>query len=129
MTSPGQMSVSESSSRTTANSNIRQYGCSQIGLAFRTDSTAPPQACTLIGAVVMPEIMPDRQNTMRAEAIGAGASAPDVRQGALGGRRARLDVVTSGSGSGRAYPARPKNSKQTQGRVDTKDFVSWYTLQ
>ncbi len=26
--------------------------------------------------------------------IGAGGSAPDVREGALGGRRARLDVVT-----------------------------------
>ena len=41
---------------------------------------------------------------------GAGESAPDVRQGALGGRRARLDVVTSGSGAGRAFPARPRNS-------------------
>ena len=64
---------------------------------------------------------------------GAGASAPDVRQGALGGRRARLDVVTSGSGSGRAYPARPKNTCPhqrlfTQGRVDTKDFASGYSL-
>jgi hypothetical protein len=59
------------------------------------------------------EIMPDRQHTMRAVPIGAGGSAPDVRQGALGGRRARLDVVTSGSGSGRAFPARPR----TQGRV------------
>ncbi len=49
--------------------------------------------------------------------------APDVRQGALGGRRTRLDVVTSGSGSGRAYPARPKNT----GRVDTKDFASGYS--
>jgi hypothetical protein len=57
---------------------------------------------------------------------GAGASAPDVRQGALGGRRARLDVVTSGSGSGRAFPARPR----TQGRVDTKDFTSYnYTCE
>ena len=53
------------------------------------------------------EIMPDRQHTMRAVPTGAGGSAPDVQQGALGGRRARLDVVTSGSGSGRAFPARP----------------------
>ena len=60
---------------------------------------------------------------MRAVPIGAGGSSPDVRQGALGGRRARLDVVTSGSGSGRAFPARPR----TQGRVDTKDFASYYT--
>ena len=35
--------------------------------------------------------------------IGAGESAPDVRQGALGGRRAGLDVVTSGSGSETGY--------------------------
>jgi hypothetical protein len=61
---------------------------------------------------------------MRAVPIGAGESAPDVRQGALGGRRAGLDVVTSGSGSGRAFPAR----QRTQGRVDTKDFASYYTL-
>ena len=70
----------------------------------------------------MPEIDGDRQHTMHAVPIGAGGSAPDVRQGALGGRRAGLDVVTSGSGSGRAYPARPR----TQGRVDTKDFASYY---
>ena len=82
----------------------------QIGLAFRTDQTALPQACTLIGAAAMPEIDGDRQHTMRAVAIGACESAPDVRQGALGGRRARLDVLTSGSGSGRAYLARPTNS-------------------
>ena len=56
------------------------------------------------------EIMPDRQHTMRAVPTGAGGSAPDVQQGALGGRRARLDVVTSGSGSGRAFPARPKDA-------------------
>ena len=66
----------------------------QIGLEFRTSSTAPPQACTLIGAAAMPEIDGNRQHTMRAVPIGAGGSAPDVRQGALGGRRARLDVVT-----------------------------------
>jgi len=41
---------------------------------------------------------------------GACQSAPDVRPGALGGREARLDVVTSGSGSGRAYPARPRTA-------------------
>jgi hypothetical protein len=63
----------------------------------------------------MPEIDGDRKHTMRAVPTGAGGSAPDVRQGALGGRRARLDVVTSGSGSGRAFPARPR----TPGRVDT----------
>jgi hypothetical protein len=34
--------------------------------------------------------------------IGVCASAPDVRQGALGGRRARLDGVNSCFGSGRA---------------------------
>ena len=56
--------------------------------------------------------------------IGAGGSAADVREGALGGRQARLGVVTSGSGSGRAYPARPR----TQGRVDTEDFASGYSL-
>jgi hypothetical protein len=70
---------------------------SQIGLAFRTNQTAPPQACTLIGAAAMPEIDGDRKHTMRAVPIGAGGSAPDVRQGALG-------------------------------RVDTKDFASYYTL-
>ena len=83
MTSLGQMSVSESSSRTRANFNIRQYGCSQIGLAFRTNQTAPPQACALIDAAAMPEIDGDRQHTMRAEAIGACAPAPDVGTGAL----------------------------------------------
>ena len=67
---------------------------SQIGLMFRTNQTAPPQACTLIGAAAMPEIDRNRQHTMRAVPTGAGASAPDVRQGALGGRRAGLDVVT-----------------------------------
>ena len=69
---------------------------SPIGLTFRTRPTAPPQACTLIGAAAMPgpEIDGNRQHTMRAVPIGAGGSAPDVRQGALGGRRARLDVVT-----------------------------------
>ena len=73
----------------------------RIGLAFRTHPTALPQACTLIGAAAMPEIDGDRQHTMRAVPIGAGESAPDVRQGALGGRRARLDVVaTSGSRPG-----------------------------
>ena len=67
------------------------------------------------------EIMPDRQHTMRAVPIGACQSAPDVRQGALGGRRARLDVVTLGSGSGRAYPARPKNS----GEGGYQGFREW----
>ena len=88
------MSVSESSRRTRANSNIRQYGCSQIGLAFRTNQTAPPQACTLIGAAAMPEIDGDQQHTMRAVPIGAGGSSPDVRQGPCGGRRAGLAVTT-----------------------------------
>ncbi len=81
---------------------------SQIVLAFRTNQTAPPKACTLIGAAAMPESDGTRQHTMRAVPTGAGGSAPDVRQGAIGGRRARLDVITSGSGSGRAFPARPK---------------------
>ena len=36
----------------------------QIGLAFRTRPTAPPQACTLIGAAAMPEIDGNRQHTM-----------------------------------------------------------------
>jgi hypothetical protein len=36
------------------------------------------------------EIMPGRQHTMHAVPIGACESAPDVRQGALGGRRASL---------------------------------------
>ena len=68
------------------------------------------------------EIMPDRQHTMRAVPIGAGGSAPDVRQGALGGRRARLDVVTSGSGSRRGLPpARPKNS----GEGGYRGFREW----
>jgi hypothetical protein len=40
----------------------------------------------------------------------AGGSAPEVRQGALGGRRARLDVVTSGSRWFRAGLPRPSNS-------------------
>ncbi len=56
---------------------------SQIGFAFRTDSTAPPQACTLIGAAAMPEIDGNRQHTMRAVPIGAGETAPDVGTGAL----------------------------------------------
>jgi hypothetical protein len=72
------------------------------------------------------EIHAQTAATHHAVPIGAGGSAPDVRQGVLGGRRARLDVVTSGSGAGRAFPARPKN---TQGRVDTKDFASYYTLE
>ncbi len=87
---------------------------SQIGLALRTDSSALPQACTLIGAAAMPEIDGNRKHPMRAVPTGACQSAPDVRQGALGGRRARLDVVTSGSGSGRAFPARPKNTEIVQ---------------
>ena len=62
--------------------------------------------------------------THHAVPTGAGGSSPDVRQGALGGRRSRLDVVTSGSGAGRAFPARP----EPPGRVDTKDFASYYTL-
>jgi hypothetical protein len=70
------------------------------------------------------EIHAQTAATHHAVPIGAGGSAPDVRKGALGGRRAGLDVVTSGSGSGRAFPARPR----TQGRVDTKDFASYYTL-
>ncbi len=98
--------------KATANPAILNPEPSLIGLAFRTDSTAPLQACTLIGAAAMPEIDGNRQHTMRAVPIGAGGSVPDVRQGALGGRRARLDVVTSGSGSGRAYPA----CQRTQGR-------------
>jgi hypothetical protein len=61
---------------------------SRIWLAFRTDPTALPQACTPIGAAAMPEIMPDRQHTMHAVAIGAFASAPDVGAGALGRRPA-----------------------------------------
>ena len=56
------------------------------------------------------EIHAQTAATHHAVPIGAGESAPDVRQGALGGRRARLDVVTSGFGSGRAFPARRKNS-------------------
>jgi hypothetical protein len=71
------------------------------------------------------EIHAQTAATHHAVPTGAGGSAPDVQQGALGGRRARLDVVTSGSGSGRAFPAR----QRTQGRVDTKDFASYYTLQ
>ncbi len=61
---------------------------SQIGLAFRTHRTALPEACTLIGAAAMPEIMPDRQHTMHAVAIDAFASAPDVGAGTLGRRPA-----------------------------------------
>jgi len=83
MTSLGQMSVSESSSRTRANFNIRQYGPPHIGLAVRTRPTAPPQACTLVGAAAMPEIDGNRQHTMRAVPIGAGETAPDVGTGAL----------------------------------------------
>ena len=56
---------------------------SPIGLTFRTHPTAPPQACTLIGAAAMPEIDGNRQHTMRAEAIGACAPAPDVGTSAL----------------------------------------------
>ena len=67
---------------------------SQIGLALRTHPTALPQACTLIGAAAMPEIMPDRQHTMRAVPTGACESAPDVRPGALGGRRAGFEVAS-----------------------------------
>ena len=70
------------------------------------------------------EIHAQTAATHHAVTIGAGASAPDVREGALGGRRARLDVVTSGSGSGR--PAPPVQG--TPGRVDTKDFSGCYTL-
>ena len=39
-------------------------GSSRIGLVFRTRPTAPPQACTLIGAAAMPEIDGDRPHTM-----------------------------------------------------------------
>jgi hypothetical protein len=56
---------------------------SRIWLAFRADSTAPPQACALIGAAAMPEIDGNRQHTMRAEPIGACETAPDVGAGAL----------------------------------------------
>jgi hypothetical protein len=70
------------------------------------------------------EIHAQTAATHRAVPIGAGGSAPDVRQGALGGRRARLDVVTSGSGSGRATPP----VQRTPGRVDTKDFASCLSL-
>ena len=51
---------------------------SQIGLAFRTDPTALPQACSLIGAAAMPEIDGNWPHTMRAEPIGARKTAPDV---------------------------------------------------
>ncbi len=51
---------------------------------------------------------------------GAGGSAPDARQGALGGRRARLDVATSGSGS---VPARP-----TVGEGGYRGFREWFYL-
>ena len=57
---------------------------SRIWLAFRADSTAPPQACALIGAAAMPEIDGNRQHTMRAVPIGACETAPDdVGTGAL----------------------------------------------
>ena len=56
---------------------------SQIGLAFRTRPTAPPQACTIIGAAAMPEIDGDRPHTVRAEPTGACETAPDVGTGAL----------------------------------------------
>ncbi len=56
---------------------------SRIQLAFRTRPTAPPQACTLIGAAAMPEIDGNRQHTVRAVAIGACETAPDVGTGAL----------------------------------------------
>ena len=62
---------------------IYNTGPPQIGLAFRTRLTAPPQACTLIGAAAMSEIDGNRQHTMRAEPIGACGTAPDVGTGAL----------------------------------------------
>ncbi len=55
----------------------------QIGLEVRTSPTAPPQACTLIGAAAMPEIDGNRQHIMRAVPIGACETAPDVGTGAL----------------------------------------------
>ena len=81
---------------------------SLIGLAFRTDSSARPQACTLIGAAAMPEIMPDWQHTMHAVAIGAFASAPDVGAGALGRRPAssadRFRVLSQDRGQIEVHP-------------------------
>ena len=74
---------------------FRKGRVSGTGLAFRTDSSARPQACTLIGAAAMPEIDGNRQHTMRAVSTGAGGSSPDVRQGPCGGRRARFGVMTS----------------------------------
>ena len=40
---------------------------SRIWLAFRADSTAPPQACALIGAAAMPEIDGNRPHTHTVE--------------------------------------------------------------
>ncbi len=60
------------------------------------------------------EIHAQTAATHHAVPTGAGGSSPDVRQGALGGRRAGLDVVF-----GRVL---------VQGRVDTKDFASGYSL-
>ena len=59
-----------------------------------------------------------------AEPIGVCASAPDVRQGALGGRRARLDGVNSCFGSGGALV---REFGKVLG-VDTPGFLSCHTL-
>ena len=88
MTSCRKTSVYESSSEKGRAPQFGRMESLRIGLAFRTHPTALPQACTLIGAAAMPEIMPDRQHTMHAVAIGAFASAPDVGAGALGRRPA-----------------------------------------
>jgi hypothetical protein len=73
------------------------------------------------------EILAKTAANHHAVPIGACASAPDVRQGALGGRRARLDVVTSGSGSGRALPRRPGEGGY-RGFRELGELVPWYSL-
>ena len=58
---------------------------------------------------------------------GAGESSPDVRQGALGGRRARLDGVNSCFGSGEpSFASLSKWGGPDQGRASF--LPSWYTL-
>jgi hypothetical protein len=69
-------------------STIRQWWLLANWARLSNPSDCPAPGLHPNGAAAMPEIMPDRQHTMRAVAIGAFASAPDVGAGALGRRPA-----------------------------------------
>ena len=71
----------------------------------------------------MPEIMPDRQHTMRAVAIGAFASAPDVGAGALGRRPASSADRFRVSSQDRSLPPQFQKLESSDGQVCRAFFL------